>query len=263
MQIVVLVKQTFDTEAKITLNAEGQIESKGVNLVVDPYSEFAVEEALRIKERLGVGKVIILCVGDESAATAVRHCFSMGADEGYLIADPAISNGDQSITALILSKALDKIPHDLILGGYKTVDNAGAQVCQRVAEQQGIPVVSVITKIDFEEDNKIAVAKREIDDGFEMIEVSLPAIFTAQQGLAEPRYPSMKGIMQAKKKPLQKWTLADLGLTPDQVGSTGSKLKTVGYELPVPRKSGKIIEGELPDAVAEVLKLLRSEAKVI
>ncbi len=263
MQIVVLMKQTFDTEAKITLDDQSMIEKKGINLVVDPYSEFAVEEAIRIKERLGGGKVVILGAGPESAATAIRHCFAMGADEGYLITDPALENGDQTTTAKILAKALGKIPYDLILGGYKTVDTAGAQVCQRVAEMLGIPVVSVVINIDLEDGNKKAVVKREIDDGFEIIEVSLPAVFTAQQGLAEPRYPNMKGIMQAKKKPLQKWTIADLGLAVDEVRAGGSRVQLVGYELPAPRKGGKIIEGEPPVTAAEVVRLLRNEAKVI
>ncbi|MFZ3172386.1 MAG: electron transfer flavoprotein subunit beta/FixA family protein [Carboxydocellales bacterium] len=261
MQIVVLVKETFDTEAKITLNSNNQIESRGINLVVDAYSEFAVEEALRIKERLGSGKVVVLCAGSESSVAALRHCFAMGADEGYLISDPDLTNGDQTTTAKVLAKALDKIPFDLILGGYKSVDNATAQVCQRVSEILGIPEVSVVTKIELE-GNK-AVVNREIDDGFEIIEVALPAIFSAQQGLAEPRYPTMKGIMQAKKKPLQKWSLADLGLSADEVGSSGAKVKVISYELPPTRMAGKIIEGETAETSREIVQLLRQEAKVI
>ena len=255
-----MVKQTFDTEAKITLNDRGGIEDKDVNLIIDPYTEFAVEEALRIKERLG-GKVTVLCAGPESATTAIRHAFAMGADDAYLISDPALESCDQIGTAAVLAKALEKIPYDLILGGYKTVDKAGTQVCQRVAVQLGIPVVSVVTKIEVDEGNKKAIVHREIDDGHEDIEVGLPAIFTAQQGVAEPRYPNMRGIMQAKKKPITTWSIADLGLGAGDIGS--AKVKVVGYELPAGRQGGRKIEGEPEEAAAKVVQLLRNEAKVI
>lgn len=209
------MKQTFDTETKITLNAGGQIDSNGVNYVVNPYCEFAVEEALRIKERLGTGEVVILSVGPERVEAAIRQCLAMGADRGILVNDPALEGGDEYTAAQVLAKALEKEGYDLILAGFQAVDDGSAQVGARVAELLNIPQVTIITKLELE--NGKAVATREIDDGLEIIEVPLPAIFTAQQGLAEPRYPSMKGIMQSKKKPLDRLTLADIGVSPDQV----------------------------------------------
>jgi len=258
MNIVVLVKQTFDTEAKIVLDGSGNIDPTGVNLVLDPYSEFAVEEGIRIKERLG-GEVTILCVGPDSAQTAIRQAFAMGADKGYLIKDDQLAGGDSSVTAKILAAALGKIPHDIILAGFKSVDSGTAQLVPRVAELLKVPHVHVVTKIDI--DGSKAVATKEIDDGFEIIEVALPAVFSAQQGLAEPRYPSMKGIMQAKKKPLETWTLDNVGVDAAAV-STG-KTKVIQYTMPAERKGGRIIEGEVPDAIKELVQLTRNEAKVI
>lgn len=260
MKIVVCAKQTFDTEAKIALTAAGAIESEGVNLVLDPYSEFAVEEGIRTKEKLG-GEVIILTVGPDSAQTAIRQALAMGADSGVLVSDPALEGGDPSATALVLAKALQKLNPDIILGGYKSVDNGSAQVLPRVAEILKMAHVNVVTNIELA-DGK-AVATREIDDGVEIIEVPMPAIFTAQQGLAEPRYPSMKGIMGAKKKPLDVWSLADLGVDAGAVGAGAAKVRAVKIVLPEARKGGRVIGGEVPDAVAELVKLTRSEAKVV
>lgn len=260
MNVVVLVKQTFDTEAKVTLDSNGLIDSTGVNLVLDPYSEFAVEEGIRIKERLG-GEVTILCVGPDSAQSAIRQAFAMGADKGVLVADDRLTDGDVSSTSKVLAAALGKIPYDIILAGFKSVDNGTAQVVPRVASLLNIPHVHVVTKIDLDGDK--AVITKEIDDGYEIIEVALPAIFSAQQGLAEPRYPSMKGIMQAKKKPLETWSLEDLDIAPAAVGSAGAKTKVIKYTLPVPRQAGRIIDGEVADAVKELVQLTRTEAKVI
>jgi electron transfer flavoprotein beta subunit len=260
LKIVVCAKQTFDTEAVISLDANGQINSDGITLILDPYSEFAVEEAIRMKEKHG-GEVVILTIGKPSAQTAVRHCLAMGADSAILITDPALDGGDASATAAVLAKALQKLNPDIILGGFKSADIASAQVMPRIAEIMNIPHVNVVTKIELE--NGKAVATREIDDGVELIEVTLPAIFTAQQGLAEPRYPSVKGIMQSKKKPITNWTLADVGVDSNTVGAAAAKVKVLKYTLKEARKGGRIIEGEVPDVTAEVVKLTRTEAKVI
>lgn len=260
MNIVVLVKQTFDTEAKVTLDSNGFIDSTEVNLVLDPYSEFAVEEGIRIKERLG-GEVTILCVGPGSAQSAIRQAFAMGADKGVLVKDDRLIGGDASSTSKVLAAAMNKIPYDIILAGFKSVDNGTAQVVPRVAELVNIPHVHVVTKIELNGDK--ALVTKEIDDGVEIMEVPLPAIFSAQQGLAEPRYPSMKGIMQAKKKPLEVWSLDDLNIDPASVGGAGAKTKVIKYTLPVPRQGGRIIEGEVADAAKELVQLTRTEAKVI
>jgi electron transfer flavoprotein beta subunit len=255
------MKQTFDTETRIALDADGNIDSEGVNYVVNPYCEFAVEKALRIKEESGAGEVVILSVGPERTESAIRQCLAMGADRGILISDPALDGGDEFTTALVLAKALDGVEYDLILAGYQAVDDGSAQVGPRVAELLNIPQVTIVTGLEIG-DGK-AVATREIDDGKEIIEVPLPALVTAQQGLAEPRYPSMKGIMQSKKKPIQHLTLADIGLAADRVGSGGARVKLESTVLPEPRQAGKLIGGEPEEAALDLARLLLTEAKVI
>jgi electron transfer flavoprotein beta subunit len=261
LKIVVLMKQTFDTETRIALDADGNIDSEGVNYVVNPYCEFAVEKALRIKEESGAGEVVVLSIGPERTESAIRQCLAMGADRGILISDPALDGGDEYTTALVLAKALDGVEYDLILAGYQAVDDGSAQVGPRVAELLNIPQVTIVTGLEIA-DGK-AVATREIDDGKEIIEVSLPALFTAQQGLAEPRYPSMKGIMQSKKKPIQHLTLTDLGLAADQAGSGGARVKLEATVLPEQRQAGKLIGGEPEEAALDLARLLLTEAKAI
>ena len=139
MKIVVLMKQTFDTETRIALNAQGAIDDAGVNYVVNPYCEIATEEALRQKEQLGEGEVIIVSVGPDRTEAAIRQCLAMGADRGVLISDPALEGGDEYTTALVLAKALSNMEYDLILAGFQAVDDGSAQVGPRVAELLNIP----------------------------------------------------------------------------------------------------------------------------
>jgi len=256
LEIIVLMKQTFDTEAKITLDNEGKINRQGVNLIINPYDEFAVEEALRIKEKHG-GEVALVSVGGDSVQEALRQALAMGADRALLI-NPEVAEVDEYTTATILAKAVSGMEYDLILGGWRAIDDGSAQVVGRVAEILDLPVVNQVTKIEIEPGK--AVATRDIEGGSEVVEVPLPAVLTAQKGLNEPRYPTMKGIMQAKKKPMEKKSLADLGLSADQAAP---KVKVLEYFLPKPRAAGKILEGEVPEAVAALVKALREEAKVI
>lgn len=256
MKILVCLKQTFDTEAKVVLDGNGKIDRKGVSMIVNPYDEFAVEEALKIVEKDG-GSVTVVSVGDAGTQDALRQALAMGADDAVLV-DVGDMELDEYSTATILAKAISGMEYDLILGGFRAIDDGSAQVCGRVAEILNIPVVNVITKLEVA-DGK-AVATREIEGGNEVVEVSLPAVFTAQKGLNEPRYPSMKGIMKAKKKPLAKKSLADLGLDASQVSP---KVKAISFSLPEARQAGKVLQGEVADVTAELAKLLREEAKVI
>lgn len=257
MNIVVYMKQTFDTEAKIVLDSSGKIDSTGVNLVINPYDEYAIEEALQLKEKFG-GEVTLVSVGNERAQEALRTALAMGCDQAILVNDPALDNPDEWVKAEVLAKAVSTIPYDIILGGRIAVDDGSSQVAVRLADALNIPSVSSILKLDVE-DNKATVV-REIDGGTEVIEVSLPAVLTAQKGLNVPRYPSMMGIMKAKKKEIKVMTLADLGTSSAEL--TG-KMKTLEYSLPSPRKGGIKITGEPADAAKELARVLREEAKVI
>ncbi|MDT3701303.1 MAG: electron transfer flavoprotein subunit beta/FixA family protein [Thermincola sp.] len=203
----------------------------------------------------------MLSVGPERAEAAIRSCLAMGADRGIIVTDPATEGGDEFATATVVAKAAQNEGFDIILAGFQAVDDGSGQVGARVAELLNIPQVTIVTKLDIEGGK--AVATREIDDGVELIEVPLPAIFTAQQGLAEPRYPSMKGIMQAKKKPLDRLTLEDLGMSAGEAGASAAKVTIEALTMPPARQAGKIVGGEPVDAAVELVKLLRTEAKVI
>lgn len=260
MKIVVCVKQTIDTEAVIELDGNNQVITEGQTLVIDPYSEFAVERAVQIKEAQG-GEVVTVTIGGQEAVPAIRHALSMGADAGYLIDDAAIAGSDSTAKAKILAAAIAKLSPDLVLGGCKSADTSSAQVLPRTATVLGMPLVNVVTALEVGDAS--VQATREIDDGVEIVEVGLPAVITAQQGLAEPRYPNVRDIMQSKKKPVETWTLADIGIDPASVGSSAAKIASATYRVKPQRSGGRIVEGEPAEAVAETVALLGSEAKVV
>ena len=257
MDIVVCLKQTFDTEAKIVLDSSGKIDSTGVNLVMNPYDEFAVEEALKLREKFG-GQVTLVSMGGERVTESLRTALAMGCDEAILILDPALESPDEWVTAEVLAKAISQIPYDIILAGRIAVDDGSGQVAIRLADVLKIPSVNCILKLEVA-DGKADVT-REIDGGTELIEVSLPAVLTTQKGLNIPRYPSMMGIMKAKKKEIKGLTLADLGMS---VADLSPKMSITKFSLPSPRKGGIKISGEAADAAKELARILREEAKVI
>lgn len=260
MKIAVCVKQTIDTEAVITLDADGQVVTEGAALIIDPYAEFAVEKAVQLKETQG-GEVLIVTVGSQDDVPAIRHALSMGADRAILVEDEAIDLTDPRAKARVLASVLEAEQPDIILGGYKSGDTSHAQTLPRVATIMGVPQVGWITGLEV--DGQTALADHELDDGIERVAVQLPALFTAQQGLAEPRYPTVRDIMQSKKKPIDSKDLAALGLDADQVGPSGAQVRVMSYALKPERAGGRIVEGDTPDAVAETAGLLASEAKVL
>ena len=260
MDILVLLKQVPDTESIIMIADDGKsIKTADLKWIINPYDEFAVEEALRIREAQG-GKVTIVSVGTEKAVEAIRTALAMGADEGVLINDPAIAQIDGLGTARILAAAVKQMPYDLIIAGMRAVDDDNFQVGAAVAELLGIPNVSMVIKEEIA-DGKIK-CHRTIEGGTEVIEASLPAVFTTQRGLNEPRYASLPGIMKAKKKPLETKTLADIGIDASEVQQT--LVNVVAMQPPPERKGGRIIEGETAqEKVAELARLLQEEAKVL
>jgi electron transfer flavoprotein beta subunit len=257
MNIVVCLKQTFDTEAKIVIDGSGKIDPTGVNLVINPYDEFAVEEALKLREKFG-GQVTLVGMGGERVQESLRTALAMGCDEAVLVSDPAVESPDEWVTAKILAKAVSQVPYDIILAGRIAVDDGSAQVAVRMADELNIPSISCILKLEVE-DGK-ALVTREIDGGTELIEVSLPAVLTAQKGLNIPRYPSMMGIMKAKKKEIKVLTLSDLGMS---AADLPKKMNITKFSLPTPRKGGVKVSGEAAEAARELARLLREDAKVI
>jgi electron transfer flavoprotein beta subunit len=263
MNIAVCVKQAPDTEARLKIK-DGQLDLTDVKLVVSPFDEYAVEEAIRIKEKSKDTQVVIFSVGGEKAKEAIKWAFSIGADSGFLMKDPAFDKADSLGIARILAKAIQKGDYKLILCGKQGVDDDAGQVGPALAEVLNLPHVSVVTKLEIAEDGSKATCHREIEGGIEVVETSLPAVITAEKGLNEIRYASLKGIMAAKKKKLDELNAAALGLDPTEVGPGALKLEIVELTPPPTRAAGKIIPGESPEEkVANLLKLLRDEAKVI
>jgi len=264
MNIIVCMKQVPDTATRIKVRPEtGDIDPEGIQYVVNPYDEFAVEEALQIKERLGSGEVTVISLGTHRVKEALRSCLAMGADRGIHLNDSAFEGGDSLATAMALAAAIQRRPFDLILCGRQAVDDDQAQVGASLAELLDIPHVSLISKLELSADGKQATVRRDVEGASEFVEVDLPAVLTCQKGLNEPRYPSLKGIMAAKKKPVEELRATDLQLDANTIGAAGSKMKVLRYSAPPARGGGKILQGEPAEAVRELVRLLREEAKII
>lgn len=256
MNIIACVKQVPDTETLIKVKPDGSgIDEAGIKWVMNPYDEFGVEEALKLKEKLG-GDVTIVSVGPARALETVRTALAMGADKGIHINDPALEGADAYNIAAALAAAIKGIPHDIIFCGQRAIDDDAGQVGSVLAELLGIPQVTFVTKLDVEGASIKVV--RPIEGAQLLIQSSLPCVVTAQKGLNEPRYASLPGIMKAKKKPVDVKDAAGLGIT------VAPKAKIAKTLPPPARPPGKIICGEEPaEKARELAKLLREEAKVI
>jgi len=262
MNIIVFIKQVPDTATRIKIASDGKnIEEAEVTWIISPYDEYAIEEALKIKEGKGTGKVTVVSMGPERAATSLRNALAMGADEAVHLLDPAFEGSDAFTTAKILSGAVKNRPHDLLLFGKTGVGMDQSQVPAMVAEILGLPLVTQIAKLEVG-DSKI-VAHREIEGATETVECSIPAVLAAEKGLNEPRYPSLKGIMAAKKKPLETLNAAAIGISAAEAGAQGSGSIVNSLSLPPSRQAGKILQGDSQDVAKQLVHLLHDEAKVI
>ena len=264
MNILVCLKQVPDTESQIKIAPDGMsIATENIKWIINPYDEYAVEEALRLREKFG-GEVTIIGVGPKRVTESIRTALAMGADKGILVDDPAITGSDSLGIAKILAAVIKDLDYDIILCGKQGVDDDYGIVGSILAELLGIPQISVVLKVELSEDASTIKAHREVEGGTLVIETPLPALITAQKGLNEPRYASLPGIMKAKKKPLDVKTIADLGLDASQVGEAGTKIKIMQITPPEEREAGKIVEGETPQELAiNLVRLLHEEAKII
>ena len=257
MNIYVLIKRTFDTEEKIVVT-NGKIQDEGAEYIINPYDEYAIEEGIQLRDANG-GKVTVITIGGEDAEKQLRSALAMGADEAVLInTEDDLDELDQFSTAKILAEYLKDKEIDLILAGNVAIDGGTGQIGPRLADLLDINYVTTITNLEIDgTDVKIV---RDIEGDSEIIETTLPLLVTAQQGLNEPRYPSLPGIMKAKKKPLAELELDDLDLDEDDVEV---KVETVEIFLPPQKAAGRILEGDLAVQVKELVNLLHSEAKVV
>ena len=256
MNIIACVKQVPDTETQIKVKPDGSgIDETGIKWVMNPYDEFGVEEALRLKEKQG-GEVTIVSLGPARALESIRTALAMGADKGIHINDPAFDGADAYTIAAAMAAAIKAVPYDLIFCGQRAIDDDSGQVGAILADLLDIPQVTVVTKVEV--DGNSVKAIRPVEGAQLLIESSLPCVITAQKGLNEPRYASLPGIMKAKKKPVDVKDAASLGV------AINVKARVVKTIPPPARPPGKIICGEdATEKAKELTRLLREEAKVI
>ncbi len=249
MKIAVCIKRVPDTETRIKIGADGKsIDESGVKFVPNPFDEYAVEEALKLKEQTN-GEVVAVCLGPDASQETLRTALAMGADRGILLKVESLPQ-DPLVVARALAAELEQGGYDLVLFGKLAVDDYDQAVGSMVGELLGLPSVSAVTRLEITDGH--ATAQREVEGGVEVVEFTLPAIVTAEKGLNEPRYPALRGIMLAKKKPLD---IKDLEL--DEGG-----IEVLELTLPPDRKAGRII-GEGAAAVPALVDALRNEAKVL
>lgn len=263
MKIVVLVKSVPDTESKIKITGDGSgIDAAGIKFVMNPYDEFAVEEGIRIRDRLKDGTTVVaVSLGPDRVVEVLRTALAMGADDAIHVSDPAFEGGDAGANARVLAEVIRPLGADLVLGGKQGIDDDAAQTVAAVAELLGIGQALIVTELTVEGGK--ATAKRRVEGGDELVELTLPAAITCEKGLNEPRYASLPGIMKAKKKEIRKVGLADVGLEAGQVGAAGSRTRLVKYHALPERPPVKMIPGDAAAQAKELVRLLREEAKVI
>ena len=266
MNMIVCIKQVIDPEAppasfKIDAATNKVVQPPGVSQVVDPYAEYAVEAALQVKDAQG-GKITAIALGTNLLRDVVKKPLSMGADELILLEDEAFDGGDSWSTAYALAMTIKKIgDYDIIFCGREAADWNAGQVGSAIAEILGLPSITLAQKIDITDGT--ATVKRRTDDGYEVVEVPLPALITISNEIGEPRYPTIKGIMAAKKIEPIIWKPADIGVDSSQVGATGRHTKMLKLFQPVREGKCEIVEGETPEEAGANLALKLREAKVL
>jgi electron transfer flavoprotein beta subunit len=242
MNIVVCVKYVPDAQAdRRFLSADNTADRAGVDGLLSELDEYAVEEALKLRDATS-GKVTVLTMGPDNATDAVRKALQMGADEAVHVLDDGIHGSDAIATSKVLAAAIGKLEYDVIITGMASTDGTMGVIPAMVAEQLSIPGVTFASELTIE-DGKITI-RRDNDANAEIIESALPALISVTDQINEPRYPSFKGIMAAKKKPLQTWSLADLGLSADEVGLSAAWSVVEDITARPPRQAGQIVKDE-------------------
>ena len=253
------LKQVSDTETQIKVKPDATgIVTDGIKYVINPYDEYSVEEALRLKDKFKAGEVMILSVGPDRTTEAIRTALAMGADRGIHVNDESLNQGDPYLIAEALAGASKQVEYDVIFCGHRAIDDDFSEVGAMLAELLQLPQVTLVTKVEVSEDKKTATIERDVEGGRETVEVPLPCVLTSQKGLNEPRYASLPGIMKAKRKPIDQKTAADLGIIAE------ARSLARNFSMPSERQAGKKYENMEPaEAAKAVVQALRNEAKVI
>ena len=256
MNIVVLVKQVPDTWAERKLNdTDKTLDRASVDVVMNEIDEYAVEEALRLKEAQG-GEVTILTMGPERATETIRKALSMGADKAVHLVDDALAGSDALQTSAALAKVIEGLEYDLVIAGSEATDSRMAVMGALLAERLGKPQLTGARKLTVE--NGKATIERLTDNGYAVVEASTPAVVTVVEKINEPRYPSFKGIMAAKSKPLETTSIADIGVDAGSVGLASAPTQVVSFATKPPRQAGQIVKDE-GDGATKIAEFLASQ----
>ncbi|MBU1084459.1 MAG: electron transfer flavoprotein subunit beta/FixA family protein [Candidatus Omnitrophica bacterium] len=257
MKMIVLIKQVPDTTDVKIDPVTNTLQREGVAAVINPFDMYAIEEALRIKERLGEGEVVVISMGPPQAESALREAISMGCDSGVLLSDRKFAGSDTWATSYTIAQAIKKIgDYKVVLCGKQASDGDTAQVGPGVSMHINIPQVTYVKKIE-KIDKTSATVERMTEEGYDIVETPLPALFTVVKEINEPRLPSLKGKMKAKKAEIPVWTAEDLSCEKDKIGLDGSPTRVVKVFSPPPREGGRIIEGEPSDIAKELSGLIK------
>jgi electron transfer flavoprotein beta subunit len=264
MKLLVLVKQVPDTATQVKIGSDPRaIDQTGITWIVSPYDEFALEEALRIKEKRGQAgdEVVAVTLGPERAKEALRSCLAMGADRAIHVNDPAFEGADTLTAARALAAVIRLESPGLVLAGRQAIDDDMGATGAQVAEVLGWPCLSWVMEESVSDDVRQIRAGRQVEGGLEVFEVPLPCVITAQKGMNEPRYPTLKGIMGAKKKEIKELRAGDLQAS--GLGAVAPALEVVALEALPPRPPGRILTGDPKDMARELVRALREDVKAI
>jgi len=258
MNIIVCIKQVPET-TQVQINPEtNTLIRKGVKSIINPFDMYAIEEAVRLKEKFG-GKTTVITMGPPQADAALREAISMGIDEGILLSDPAFAGSDTWATSYTLAGAIKKIGgFDLIICGKQASDGDTAQVGPGISMHLDIPQVTYVKKIEEIKGGSMRV-ERMTEEGFEIIETPLPALLTVVKEINEPRIPSLRGMMKARQAKIATWSQKELGLDSERIGLSGSPTQVIKIFTPPQRSGGQIIPGETREVVDKLVELLKGE----
>lgn len=258
MNIVVCVKQVPEPTGTNKINPDSlRIMRKGVDVVLDPADEYGIEAALQLSEANPGSTVTVVSMGPSTATDAVRRGLAMGADKGILISDEALSGSDVLTTVKVLAAAIKRVNPDLVLCATESSDAYTGMVAGGLAQALGVPQLTFAKKLTVAGGK--ATIQRQTEAGYQTVEASLPVVVSVTGSINTPRYPALKGIMQAKKKPLETLSAADLGFSPDQVGEKGAKEKVLGWSPAEARKAGSVIkdDGTAAEQIANYLASIK------
>jgi electron transfer flavoprotein beta subunit len=266
MKIAVCIKQVPESEARLRVAADGKwVEEEDLTFVVNESDEYALEEGLTIAEKTG-GEVVVFSLGPERVREALRKGLALGASRAVHLSDPAFLGGDALATGRALAAALaqEEVPFDLVLTGSQSDDAGYGSTGSVIAGYLGWPHAWLVMGVEVEEGEETAKVKREMESGMnEIFRLGLPAVLEIQAGINQPRYASLKGIMQAKKKEIRETGVDDLGLDATDVGAAGSRLEILSVAFPETGKAAEIFEGDPAAAAAQLVEKLQKEARVL